>query len=151
MGIQQHTMIIYIRISSEVTNTSTRSSINIAKVFSGILQDLCSISGALINKRKSDVFGWNVEHHGILWIYHFLGFLGFAIWEKIKYLGLPLTLGSNKSLLWADVLRTMKTKIKAWGGQWLTKAGKLTLVKLVLSSLLIYQTSFLLALKMIME
>ena len=41
------------------------ASINIAKVFSGILQDFCSISGALINKRKSDVFGWNIEQNDI--------------------------------------------------------------------------------------
>jgi hypothetical protein len=39
----------------------------------------------------------------------------------------------------------------AWGGQWLTTAGKLILVKFVLSSLPIYQASFLLAPKMITE
>ena len=39
----------------------------------------------------------------------------------------------------------------AWGGQWLTIVGKLTLVKSVLSSLPIYQDSFLLAPKMITE
>ena len=35
------------------------SSIKIAKVFSETLQDFCGISGALINKRKSIVYGWN--------------------------------------------------------------------------------------------
>ena len=70
---------------------------------------------------------------------------------KIKYLELPLTLGSNKASLWDEVLSKMKSKIRSWGGQWLTKAGKLMLMKSVLSSLPIYQASFLLAPKMIME
>ena len=70
---------------------------------------------------------------------------------KIKCLGVPLTFGSNKASLWDEVLIKLKSKIRAWGGQWLTKAGKLTLVKAVLSSLPIYQASFLLAPKSIME
>ena len=37
------------------------TSIKITKVFSGILQDFYSISEALINKRKSVVYGWNAE------------------------------------------------------------------------------------------
>jgi hypothetical protein len=127
------------------------ASINIAKVFNEILQSFCSISRALINKRKSAVYGWNVDQQTILRIAHFLGFSGYASWEKIKYLGLPLTLGSNKSSLWIEVIRKIKSKITAWGGQWLTNAGKLTLIKSVLSSLPIYQASFLLAPKTIME
>ena len=89
------------------------ASMNIAKVFSVILQDFCNIYGALINKRKIIVFGWNVDHHTILQIAHFLGFSDFATWEKIKYLGLPLTLGHNKSSLWDEVLRKTKSKIKS--------------------------------------
>jgi hypothetical protein len=69
------------------------ASIKIAKNFSEILQSFCSISGALINKRKSAVYGWNVDHQTIQRISLYLGFLGYASWEKIKYLGLPLTLG----------------------------------------------------------
>ena len=60
-------------------------------------------------------------------------------------------MGSNKYLLWDEFLSKIKSKIKSWGGQWLTKAGKINLVKSVLSSLPIYQASFLLAPKMITE
>jgi hypothetical protein len=76
------------------------ASIKIAKIFNEILQSFYSISGALINKRKIAVYGWNVDHQTIQRIAHYLGFSGYASWEKIKYLRLPLTLGSNKSLLW---------------------------------------------------
>ena len=58
------------------------ASIKIAKVFSGILQYFCGMSGALINKRRSIVYGWNVEQKYINRIAHYLGFTGFEIWEK---------------------------------------------------------------------
>jgi hypothetical protein len=37
------------------------ASVKIAKNFNEILQSFCSISGALINKRKSAMYGWNTE------------------------------------------------------------------------------------------
>jgi hypothetical protein len=43
----------------------------------------------------------------------------------------------------------IKGKIVAWGGQWLTHGGKLILIKSVLSSLPIYQASYLMAPKSI--
>ena len=41
------------------------ASMNIARAFNAILQKLCQISGALINKNKIAVYGWNVEHSTI--------------------------------------------------------------------------------------
>ena len=93
------------------------ASIKIAKNFSKILQSFCSISGALINKRKSAVYGWNVDQQTILRISHFLGFSGYASWGKLKYLGLPLTPGSNKASLWEEIISKFKAKISVWGRQ----------------------------------
>ena len=84
------------------------ASIMISKSFSRILQDLCSITGALVNKRKSVVYGWNTEHNVIQRIANSLGFLGYASWDKIKYLGLPLTLGPNRASLWNDVMNKLR-------------------------------------------
>jgi hypothetical protein len=47
------------------------------------------------------------------------------------------------------MIKKIKEKINASGGQWITIAGNLILIKFVLSSLLIYQVVFLLAPKMI--
>ena len=54
------------------------------------------------------MYGWNADQQTIQKIAHLLGFSGYASWEKIKYLGLPLTLGSNKSSLWFEVIRKIK-------------------------------------------
>jgi hypothetical protein len=127
------------------------ASLRIARAFNEIIQNFCCISGALVNKRKSVVYGWNTEEKTILRIARLLGFPGFVSWDKIKYLGLPLTLGANRSSLWMEVISKIKSKIVAWGGQWLNNVGKLILIKAVLSSLPIYQASFLLAPKAITE
>ena len=78
-----------------------------------------------------------------------MGFPGYDKWDKIKYLGLPLTLGASPPLLWLEVLSKLKAKIVSLGGHLLTKAGKPVLIKAVLSSLPIFQSSLLLAPKSI--
>ena len=126
-----------------------RASLMIAQDFNVILQNFCQSSGALINKNKSAVYGWNVDQLALLRISDFFGFPSFVKWEKIKYLGLPLTLGSSPPSLWLDVLAKLKEKITSWGGQWLSKAGELILIKSVLSAFLVFQSTLLLALKSI--
>ena len=121
----------------------------IARAFNTILQNYSLISRALINKSKSAVYGWNVEHSTISRISEFLGFPGYDKWEKIKYLGLPLTLGPSRPSLWSEVLAKLKAKISSWGGHWLTKAGKLILIKAVLSAFSIFHASLMLAPKSI--
>jgi hypothetical protein len=107
------------------------------------------VFGALISERKSAVYSWNAAEHETQMIACTLGFKGHSKWEKIQYLGLPLSLGINKVNLWEGVLTKIKGKIDAWGGHWLTHGGKLTLIKEVLSSQQIYQAAYLLAPKSI--
>ena len=114
------------------------ASLNIAHSFNGILQNLCSMSGALTNREKNAVYRWNVDHMKMLQISNILGFSGFAQWVKIKYLGLPFTLGVSPPSLWLDFLSKLKSKITSFGGHWLKNAGKLGLLKSVLSSLPIF-------------
>ena len=125
------------------------ASLMIAWAFNVILQNFFQSSGALINKNKSAVYRWNVDQLALLRISDFFGFPGFVKWENIKYLGLPLTLGSSPPSLWLDVLAKLKAKITSWGGQWLTKSSKLILIKSVLSAFPVFQSTLLLAPKSI--
>ena len=54
------------------------ASLRIARVFQKILQSFCTISGVLVNKIKSVVYGWNTNEQTILRIARFLCFSGFA-------------------------------------------------------------------------
>ena len=127
------------------------ASFRMARAFKEILQNFCLISGALINNRKSIVYGWNTDHSTILNISYIIKFSGYDTWDKIKYMGLPLTLGKNKPSLWLEVISKIKAKIASLGVQWLTKAVKLILIKSILSSLPIFESSLLLIAKEIME
>jgi len=75
------------------------ASLQIARAFNEIIQNFCCISGVLVNKRKSVVYGWNMKEKTILRIARLLGFPGFVSLNKIKYLGLPLMLGADRSSL----------------------------------------------------
>lgn len=91
------------------------ASLRMENYFKAILNKFCSISGALINERKSVVYGWNTEQDTIYRIENLLGFAGFASWEKIKYLRLPLTLGSNRNNLWEEIIAKFKKKNHSLG------------------------------------
>ena len=87
------------------------ASLRMAGFFKEIMQHLCIISGALINNRKSVVYGWNKDHSTIANISQFLGFDGYDTWDKVKYLGLPLTLVQNNPSLWMEIISKIKAKI----------------------------------------
>jgi hypothetical protein len=121
------------------------ASSRIATAFDSVLKSYCRVSGALINDRKSEIYCWNTGQQELNNIVKILGFNGHANWERIKYLGLPITIGANRRSLWVDIISKLKSKIAAWGGFWLTNAGKLILIKSQLAALPIYQSAFLLA------
>lgn len=127
------------------------ASIRIAKAFGKVIRSYCKVSGALINESKSEVFSWNTNHQELINIANTLGFKGNSKWESIRYLGLPIISGVNKRSLWSDIICKFKAKISKWGGHWLTKGGKVVLIKSQLSSLIIYQAAFLLAPRNIMD
>ena len=84
------------------------------------------------------MYGWNAAPETIANIYRLLGFEGFVNWDKVKYLGLPLSLGQSKPSHWLEIVSKLKAKIVFWGGYWLTAVGKLVLIKSTLSALPIY-------------
>ena len=84
-------------------------------------------------------------------ISHILEFFGYDDWDKIKYIGLALTISQNKPSLWLEVISKIKAKIASWGGQWLTKEGKLIMIKSISSALPIYLSPLLLSPKAIMD
>jgi exonuclease III len=121
------------------------ASIRIARAIDLVLKTYCRSSGAVINDSKSEIYSWNLSHQELVGISAILGFKGHENWERIQYLGLPIISGGNKRSVWTDLISKIKNKIAAWGGFWLTRGGKVTLIKSVLSAIPLYQAAFLLA------
>ena len=63
------------------------ASLMIARAFNVVFQKFYQSLGALINKSKSGVYGWNVDQGALHRISNFFGFFGYDKWDKITYLG----------------------------------------------------------------
>lgn len=62
------------------------------------------------------------------------------------YLGLPISKENLKSELWSKQIEKMEEKIQKWGVMWLNMAGRVTLIKALLTVPPIYQYATILAL-----
>jgi hypothetical protein len=122
-----------------------------AKKFKEELYDYKEISGSEISLRKRKIYGWNYTPREMLDISRTLDMDGSLAWDSINYLGIPLVKAAPRNSLWLPLLDKIKAKIQAWGASWLNKAGKVVLINSVLASILIYQTSTLLAPKSIVN
>ena len=60
-----------------------------------------------------------------------------------KYLGIELENGNKHNKVWIQILKKLDSKIGGWKDKWLTKVGKTTKIRVVLSALPIYPLSFL--------
>ena len=76
---------------------------------------------------------------------------GTSRWDSIKYLEIPLVKAAPRKSLWMPLMDKLKRKIMSWGASWLNKASKIVLINYVLTSLLVYQASIILAPKGIVQ
>jgi hypothetical protein len=102
-------------------------------------------SGSQINYKKSKIFGWNCKPREMVEISRILKMEGETQWESFKYLGIPIFKCKPNSSHWSPIVDKIKTRIQAWGASWLNLAGKLVLLKSVLASIPIFQSSIMLA------
>lgn len=89
-----------------------------------------------MNWRKSEVFFLNVQPRLQGDLVRILGlknanFLG-------RFLGMPLFTGINKVSYWESLLNNCRKRLGGWKGKWLTSVGRLMMLKMVLSTILIY-------------
>jgi hypothetical protein len=117
----------------------------IARKFKRQLDLYKETSGSQINYRKSQIYGWNCTPREMVEIARVMEMEGETQWDSFKYLGVPIFKSKPKSSHWFPLLDKIKARIQAWGVAWLNLAGKLVLIKSVLTSILIYQSSILLA------
>lgn len=78
------------------------ASIKIARALSGVIY--------------TQDYDWVVDQQSMLKIAQALGFTEYVSWGKFKYLGLPLTFGTNKAPHWMEIISKFKAKMTAWGG-----------------------------------
>jgi len=121
------------------------SSIIIARKFKQELDIYTIASGSKINYAISQIFGWNFTLREMTDISRILEIAGKSQWDSFKYLGIPISKSSPKFAQWLPLIDKLENRINLWRYFWLNMAGKLVLIKSMLSSIPIYQCSTLLA------
>jgi hypothetical protein len=117
----------------------------IAKKFKEELDTYEAAFGNEISQTKSNIYGWNITPNEMLRITRVLGMEGYTNWEAFKYLGVPIFKSAPRASHWNHLAEKLKNKFTSWGANWLNLAGKAVLIKVVVSSIPIYQSSLLLA------
>jgi hypothetical protein len=103
------------------------------------------ISGSVIIPTKSNIYGWNITSNEMMEIAIVLGMEDCTEWDAFKYLGVPIFNSTPRTSHWNLMIHKIKNKITSWGASWLNLASKVVLIKVILSSIPIYQSSLLLA------
>jgi hypothetical protein len=127
------------------------ANVRTARNFKQELDHYKEVSGSKTNDQKCKVYGWNCSPREMLEITRVLGMEGSTTWDNFKYLGIPIFKATPKLIHWTPLLDKLKARIQSWGATWLNLAGKIVLLKSVLTSLPIYQNSIMLAPKSIIN
>ena len=121
------------------------ASIHSAEQFKQELDLYKEVSGSKINFHKSKIYSWKCSARELMEISRILGMESTVDWDNFIYLGIPICKTKIKSANWEPILDKLKVKIQRWSANWLNLAGKTVLIKAVLNSMAIYQSSILLA------
>jgi hypothetical protein len=92
-------------------------------------------SGLKVNSAKSNlIFVGNVDHLGRL-----AGILGCEVATlPVKYLGLPLGASYKSTHIWDGVIEKIEHRLASWKSLYLSKDGRVTLIKSILANLPLY-------------
>ena len=108
-------------------------------VFKGILLSFQGLSGLSVNYTKSALIVLGKDEE---WAQRAASFLGCSIAQlPINYLGLPLGANMNRTSSWQGVIDKIQKRLRAWKGTSLSRAGRLTMIKVVLNCMPIYYLS----------
>jgi hypothetical protein len=98
-------------------------------------------TGMEINKQKSSVTLSYLSGEESLYIYARLPFRVFDLDEGLKYLGFQLKPNDYQKTDWRWLIAKLEKRLKCWSHRWLSRAGRLVLVKAVLEAILVYWMS----------
>lgn len=118
-----------------------QASIEETRVIKLVLSNYYLTSGQSFNVEKLNIFFMNVNPLVKSQLLKFWGFQSGTL--PCKYLGIPFFSGKEKHVFWDDLISSTSNQILLWKSKWLSFAGKLVMLKVVLHSLPSYLMSVL--------
>jgi len=104
-----------------------------------ILRGFELASGLKINFHKSKIVGINVEGNALASYAKILNCAEMGV--SFKYLGLKVGGNPRKAKFWDPVLTKLKAKLNVWKGRFLSMAGRVCLIKLVITMVSLFYLS----------
>ena len=98
-------------------------------------------AGMVVNIEKSTISCSNLSEQETHKIAHRLPFRIMDLDAGIKYLGFFLKPNSYLKVYWHWLLTKLEKRLKSWSHKWLSRAGRLVLVKSVLEAIPVYWMS----------
>ncbi|XP_059064795.1 uncharacterized protein LOC131066016 [Cryptomeria japonica] len=116
--------------------STSRASMHEASAMKKVLNRFSWATGQEINWLKLEIFFFCTE----CWSQRAIARLfGIKIGQLPgKFLGMPLFSGASKSDIWKGLLDGCKAKMEVWKSKWLSLAGRLLMLKLVVSAMSIF-------------
>jgi len=112
-----------------------------AETLKSILNLFSKATGMEFNSRKSTISSCLLSDGEIARLKSFFPFETKSIDEGLKYLGFNLKPNCYKKVDWLWLLEKLDKKLKLWSHKWLSRAGRLVLVKSVLEAIPVYWMS----------
>ena len=103
-----------------------------------VLKVFCNASGMIINEDKSSFYYSGMDEYELISIQNIFSFNVDKIEVAMKYLGFHLKPCRYLMKDWDWLISKVERKIKSWSFRWLSKGGKLILVKFVLEAIPVY-------------
>ena len=112
------------------------ASVEEARVMRNTLELYGKVSGQFINWKKSEIFFFNTPYNVRFRICRILDIkLGLM---PNKYLGIPFFAGRNKADLWDTLIEKCQKKMEGWRGKWLTLAGRILMLQVVITAMPVF-------------
>jgi hypothetical protein len=113
---------------------------DIGKLCEGLLL-FKQATGMEINAQKSSITFSSLDEEETQYIAERLPFQVLDLNEGLKYLGFQLKPNDYRKSDWRWLIVKLEKRLKCWSHRWLSRAGRLVLVKSVLEAILVYWMS----------
>ena len=115
---------------------------NCYQFFYEIMQTFCKVSRMLINEDKSSLLHSGLVESELITIQNIFSFPVAKLEVGLKYLGFHLKPCRYLMKDWDWLVAKVEKRIKNWSFRWLSKGGKLILVKSILEAIPVYSMHF---------
>jgi len=95
-------------------------------------------TGMEINNQKSSITLSHLSAEDTIHISTRLPFRVFALDDGLKYLGFQLKPNDYRKIGWGWLSEKIEKRLKGWSHRWISRVGRLVLVKVVLEAIPVY-------------